>query len=133
MVIKVYNTSDFGWYWLFTKVHCLHSLFFSFFLFYYCAARYFYGFKLFQRYFMIIFYFEHWSVANPIDVIMNRRIIGKFFMFSLLFNIYFNIQHNIRTVSWVKQMIPSWCYYFEFIVVVQLPYIFLRQISGQFL
>ena len=127
----MFNTSDFCWYWLFTKSHWTKttsrlgtfSPFFDLLIYFvlpnnflvsgFCNSSLYPSFIL-KINLLLILLMQTW---NGGFAVMLR-------VFYDIFNIILNIWHWIRTIWQFKLIIPCWNYYFEFIYFIWLCYIF---------
>ena len=128
----MFNTSDFCWYWLFTKSHWTKttsrlgtfSPFFDLLIYFVLPNNFLVsGFRNSSLYpsfiiktnLLLILLMQTW----------NRGFAVMLRVFYDIFNIIMNIWHWIRTIWQFKLIIPCWNYYFEFIYFIWLfSYIF---------
>ena len=127
----MFNTSDFCWYWLFTKSHWTKttsrlgtfSPFFNLLIYFVLPNNFLVsGFRNSSLYpsfiiktnLLLILLMQTW----------NRGFAVMLRVFYDIFNIIMNIWHWIRTIWQFKLIIPCWNYYFEFIYFIWLSYIF---------
>ena len=128
----MFNTSDFCWYWLFTKSHWTKttsrlgtfSPFFDLLIYFVLPNNFLVsGFRNSSLYpsfiiktnLLLILLMQTW----------NRGFAVMLRVFYDIFNIIMNIWHWIRTIWQFKLIIPCWNYYFEFIYFISLSsYIF---------
>ena len=128
----MFNTSDFCWYWLFTKSHWTKttsrlgtfSPFFDLLIYFVLPNNFLVsGFRNSSLYpsfiiktnLLLILLMQTW----------NRGFAVMLHVFYDIFNIIMNIWHWIRTIRQFKLIIPCWNYYFEFIYFIWLSsYIF---------
>ena len=128
----MFNTSDFCWYWLFTKSHWTKttsrlgtfSPFFDLLIYFVLPNNFlvsgFLNSSLYPSFIiktnlLLILLMQTW----------NRGFAVMLRVFYDIFNIIMNIWHWIRTIWQFKLIIPCWNYYFEFIYFIWLSsYIF---------